>query len=36
MIKYYQERCRPDLVGIFLYEIKLQNNDDLNKQVTGT
>jgi hypothetical protein len=36
MIEYYQERCRGNSHGIFLYEIKLTNNDDLNKQVTGT
>jgi hypothetical protein len=36
LIEYYQERCRKNSYGIFLYEIKLTNNDDLNKQVTGT
>jgi hypothetical protein len=36
MIKYYQESCPGNSQGSFLYEIKLQNNDDLNKQVTGT
>ena len=27
--KYYQESCRKNSYGSFLYEIKLQNNDDL-------
>jgi hypothetical protein len=36
MVEYYSKSCRSDLSGSFLYEIKLQNNDDLNKQITGT
>ena len=36
MVEYYQRSCRSDLSGSFLYEVKLQNNDNLNKQITGT
>ena len=36
MIEYYQRSCPSDLKGSFLYEVKLQNNDNLNKQITGT
>ena len=36
MIKYYEESCRHNYDGSFLYEIKLQNNDKINKQITGT
>ena len=36
MIEYFSERCPGQNQGIFLYEVKLKNNDDLNKQITGT
>ena len=36
MVEYYQRSCPSDLKGSFLYEVKLQNNDNLNKQFTGT
>jgi hypothetical protein len=36
MVEYYEKSCPSDLKGSFLYEVKLQNNDNLNKQVTGT
>ena len=36
MVEYYQRSCPSDLKGSFLYEVKLQNNDNLNKQITGT
>ena len=36
MVEYYQRSRHPDLEGSFLYEVKLQNNDNLNKQITGT
>ena len=36
MVEYYQKSCPSDLRGSFLYEIKLQNNDELNKKITGT
>jgi len=36
MVEYYQRSCPSDLSGSFLYEVKLQNNDNLNKQITGT
>jgi hypothetical protein len=36
MVEYYQRSCPSDLEGSFLYEVKLQNNDNLNKQITGT
>ena len=37
MMEYYQS-CRPDLVGSSgpTYEVREQNNDEQNKQVTGT
>ena len=35
MVEYYQRSCPSDLKGS-LYEVKLQNNDNLNKQITGT
>jgi hypothetical protein len=35
MVEYYETSCRRNSDGSF-YEIKLQNNDKLNKQVTGT
>jgi hypothetical protein len=36
MVEYYQESCPPHVEGSFLYEVKLQNNDNLNKKITGT
>jgi hypothetical protein len=36
MVEYYQKSCPSDLKGSFLYEVKLQNNDDFNKKITGT
>ena len=36
MIEYYQRSCRQNSDGSFFYEVKLQNNDNLNKQITGT
>jgi hypothetical protein len=36
MVEYYQRSCRQNSSGSFLYEVKLQNNDNLNKQITGT
>jgi hypothetical protein len=32
----YQKSWRPNSDGSFLYEVKLQNNDKLNRQITGT
>jgi predicted phage tail protein len=34
MVEYYHKSCRQNSGGS--YEVKLQNNDKLNKQVTGT
>jgi hypothetical protein len=36
MVEYYQKSCRWNSSGSFLYEVKLQNKDNLNKQITGT
>jgi SMC interacting uncharacterized protein involved in chromosome segregation len=36
MVEYYQKSCRSYMSGSFLYEVKLQNNDLLNKKITGT
>ena len=36
MVEYYQRSWRRNNDASFLYEVKLQNNDQLNKQVTGT
>jgi hypothetical protein len=36
MVEYYQESCPPHVEGSFPYEVKLQNNDNLNKKITGT
>jgi hypothetical protein len=36
MVEYYQRSWPPHVEASFLYEVKLQNNDQLNKQVTGT
>jgi hypothetical protein len=36
MVEYYQKSCRQNSSGSFLYEVKLQNNDDFNKKITGT
>jgi hypothetical protein len=36
MVEYYQKSWRRNSDASFLYEVKLQNNDNLNKQITGT
>jgi hypothetical protein len=36
MVDYYHKSCPKKVEGNFLYEVKLQNNDNLNKQITGT
>jgi hypothetical protein len=36
MVEYYRKSCPPQVEGSFLYEVKLQNNDRLNKRITGT
>jgi hypothetical protein len=36
MVEYYQKSWGGDSHGSFLYEVKLQNNDRLNKRITGT
>ena len=36
MVEYYQKSWGGNSHGSFLYEIKLQNNDELNKKITGT
>jgi hypothetical protein len=36
MVEYYEKSWRLDSSASFLYEVKLQNNDRLNKLVTGT
>jgi len=34
MVEYYHKNCQ-NSGGNFLYEVKLQNNDHLNKKITG-
>jgi hypothetical protein len=36
MVEYYQKSWYKNSRGSFMYEVRLQNNDKLNKQVTGT
>jgi hypothetical protein len=36
MVEYYQNSWGPHVAPSYLYEVKLQNNDRLNKRITGT
>ena len=36
MTEYYSKSCRRNSDGNFLYEVKGANNDNFNKQITGT